>query len=64
LDAIAKEYNTAPASVALAWLIARRGITAPIASATDVKQLKELLNAATLRLSEEAIELLTMASEY
>jgi aryl-alcohol dehydrogenase-like predicted oxidoreductase len=64
LDAVAKEYNTVPASVALAWLIARPGVTAPIASATSVKQLKELLNAATIRLSEEAIELLTMASEY
>jgi aryl-alcohol dehydrogenase-like predicted oxidoreductase len=64
LDQVAKEYNTAPASVALAWLIARPGITAPIASATSVKQLKEILNSATIRLSEEAIELLTIASEY
>ena len=64
LDAIAKEYNTAPASVALAWLIARPGIVAPIASATSVKQLKEILSAATLKLNKEAIELLTIASGY
>ncbi len=64
LDQVAKEYNTVPASVALAWLIARPGVTAPIASATNVSQLKEILNAATIRLSEEAIELLTIASEY
>lgn len=64
LDAVAIEYNTAPASIALAWLIARPGITAPIASATSVKQLKEILSAATIRLNEEAIELLNIASEY
>jgi len=64
LDQVAKEYNTVPASIALAWLIARPGIIAPIASATSVSQLKEILNSATIRLNEEAIELLTIASEY
>lgn len=64
LDEISKEYNTTPAGVSLAWLISRPGITAPIASATSIKQLKEIINSATIRLSEEAIELLNLASNY
>jgi aryl-alcohol dehydrogenase-like predicted oxidoreductase len=64
LDEIAKEYNSTPSAIALAWLIARPGITAPIASATTVSQLKEIITSATINLSEEAMELLTVASEY
>jgi aryl-alcohol dehydrogenase-like predicted oxidoreductase len=64
LDEVSKAYNTTPASIALAWLIARPGITAPIASATSVKQLKEIINSATINLSEEAVEILTLASDY
>ncbi|QXV64601.1 aldo/keto reductase [Mucilaginibacter achroorhodeus] len=64
LDEVAQEYNTTPASVAIAWLIARQGITAPIASATSVKQLDDLANAAQLELSRETIEQLTKASSY
>ncbi|HVW15604.1 MAG TPA: aldo/keto reductase [Mucilaginibacter sp.] len=64
LDEVAKEYDAVPATIALAWLMARPGITAPIASATSVGQLKETLRAATIRLSEEAIDLLNAASDY
>ena len=64
LDKVADEYNTTPASVALAWLMERPGITAPIASSTSVQQLDELVKATELKLSGEAIELLTTASAY
>ena len=64
LDKVAKEYNTSPASVAIAWVIARPGITAPIASATSVRQLNELTKAIELNLSKDAIDLLTRASAY
>ncbi|MGN6640280.1 MAG: aldo/keto reductase [Mucilaginibacter sp.] len=64
LDEVAKEYNTVPATIALAWLITHPGITAPIASATNIKQMKELTNATTIRLREEAIEVLNVASHY
>ncbi|HVS91641.1 MAG TPA: aldo/keto reductase [Mucilaginibacter sp.] len=64
LDEVAKQYDAVPATIALAWLMARVGITAPIASATSIGQLKETLRAATIRLSEEAIDLLNAASDY
>lgn len=64
LDKVAEEYNATPASIALAWVMARPGITAPIASATSIQQLNELTKAASLNLKSEAIELLTAASNY
>lgn len=64
LDDVAAQYNTTPATVALAWLIARPGITAPIASATSVKQLKETAQAIDLNLGAYAIEHLNNASSY
>ncbi|MCJ2073544.1 aldo/keto reductase [Methylobacterium sp. J-030] len=62
LDAVAVAHGASPAQVALAWIIARPGITAPIASATSVAQLDELLGAARLSLSAEAITRLDAAS--
>lgn len=62
LDAVAKEYQSTPASVALAWLIAQPGITAPIASATSEKQLGDLVAAAGLKLDRTALEKLSAAS--
>jgi aryl-alcohol dehydrogenase-like predicted oxidoreductase len=62
LDAVAAEHGASPAQVALAWIIARPGITAPIASATSVAQLDELLGAVRLRLPAEAIARLDEAS--
>lgn len=63
LDGIAKDHGASPAQVALAWIIARPGITAPIASATSVAQLDELLGAARLTLPQEAVAKLDAASE-
>jgi aryl-alcohol dehydrogenase-like predicted oxidoreductase len=62
LDAIAAAHQATPAQVALAWLIARPGLTAPIASATTVEQLHELLGAMKLVLDNDEIEQLNLAS--
>jgi len=62
LDQVAAEYNVTPAQVSLAWLMAQPGITAPIASATNLDQLNDLIGAARLELSEEAVRLLNDAS--
>lgn len=64
LDEVSAQYNTKPAAVALAWLIARPTITAPIVSATTISQLKDLTQAANLQLNTETIEALTSASTY
>jgi aryl-alcohol dehydrogenase-like predicted oxidoreductase len=50
--------------VAIAWLIARPSITAPIASATSVEQLNDLVDSANLELDPAAIETLNKASAY
>jgi aryl-alcohol dehydrogenase-like predicted oxidoreductase len=63
LDEAARRHAASPASVALAWQIARPGITAPIASATTVGQLNELIAATQLRLDQAAIEQLNAASK-
>ncbi|WP_043690879.1 aldo/keto reductase [Luteimonas huabeiensis] len=62
LDAIAAAHRAAPAQVALAWLIARPSVTAPIASATSIAQLRELVAAAELVLSADEIAALDAAS--
>ncbi len=59
LDEAAKEHNATPAAIALAWLMARPSITAPIASATSVAQLKELMSAAEIRLNGESLKALS-----
>ena len=64
LDKVASDYNTSQASVAFAWIIARPGITAPIASATSTNQLNDLTKAAQLELKSDAIDLLNGASAY
>jgi aryl-alcohol dehydrogenase-like predicted oxidoreductase len=63
LDDIAAKHKSTPASVAIAWLIARPSVTAPIASATSIEQLESLVAAVNLELSTEDIELLNKASE-
>ncbi|MBS0393981.1 MAG: aldo/keto reductase [Proteobacteria bacterium] len=60
LDSVAAELRATPAQVALAWLMRR--VTAPIASATSVAQLDELLGATRLALSDEADARLVAAS--
>ncbi|MGZ4788714.1 MAG: aldo/keto reductase [Terriglobales bacterium] len=62
LDEVAKEHNAKPGQVAIAWLIARPSITAPIASATNVNQLRELIEATQLKLDKSSIEKLNQAS--
>jgi aryl-alcohol dehydrogenase-like predicted oxidoreductase len=64
LDEISAAYQAEPASVALAWLIARPSVTAPIASATSPKQLISLVKATALKLSPESIALLDQASAW
>jgi aryl-alcohol dehydrogenase-like predicted oxidoreductase len=59
LDAIAAEHEVAVAAVALAWLAAQPTVLAPIASATSVEQLSELIASAELELS--AVELKRLA---
>ena len=62
LDEVAAKHDSTPARVALAWLIARPGITAPIASATSLDQLKDLIAATKLHLDDDSLELLNRAS--
>ena len=62
LDKVGAEGGATPAQVALAWLIARPTITAPIASATSVKQWEELERSTHLRLGADAMRLLDEAS--
>jgi len=62
LDTVAQQHHLTPAKVALAWLIAHPSITAPIASATNLEQLNELIEATTIELDASAIDLLNQAS--
>lgn len=61
MDAIAAETGATLAQIALAWLMAQPGVTAPIASATSVTQLTELLGAWELELTTEQLDRLTAA---
>ena len=62
LDDAAKRHDATPAQVALAWLIAQPGITAPIASATSVEQVRELAGATRLKLAQDDLDALERAS--
>lgn len=62
LDEVAGGHGATPAQVALAWVMAQPGLTAPIASATSVAQLQELMGAAELSLSAEDLKALDVAS--
>jgi aryl-alcohol dehydrogenase-like predicted oxidoreductase len=62
LDSVAARLNSTPAQVALAWQIARPSITAPIASATSLDQLKGLVAAAALKLDADALRSIDIAS--
>ena len=63
MDEIAQHYNTSLASVALAWLINQPIVTAPIASATNLDQFKELVQAVNLKLEKDSIHKLNEASK-
>ena len=60
---VAERHDTEPAAIALAWLIARPGITAPIASATSVKQVESLAHATRITLAPEDVAILDEASD-
>ena len=65
LDALARiadAHGATPAQVALAWLLTRPGVTAPIASATSVAQLDELMGATRLTLDNDDLAALDRAS--
>jgi len=62
LDGVAAGHGANPAQVALAWLMARPGLTAPIASATSLAQLGDLVAATKLQLNPSDIELLNRVS--
>jgi aryl-alcohol dehydrogenase-like predicted oxidoreductase len=62
LDDVASTHGVSPSQIAIAWLIARPGITAPIVSATSVEQLKDVLAAANVALSAQEVQQLDAAS--
>ncbi len=62
LDAVSARHGAQPAEVALAWIMARPGVTAPIASATNATQMESLVKAASLKLSPTDIAELDRAS--
>ncbi|WP_298142389.1 aldo/keto reductase [Flavobacterium sp.] len=62
LDALSAAHNVTPAAIALAWLLKQETILAPIASATSVMQLNELLAVADINLNTDEIRLLNLVS--
>jgi aryl-alcohol dehydrogenase-like predicted oxidoreductase len=63
LDEVAHRYEAKPGQIAIAWLIARPSVTAPIASATNLEQLAELVEAAQIELDADSIQLIDAASK-
>lgn len=61
LDAVGARHGAAPSEVAIAWLMAQPGVTAPIASATSRKQVESLARAVALKLDSEDLALLDAA---
>ena len=62
LEEVAAEHHSTPARVALAWLMQQPGVTAPIASATSVEHLTDLIEGAKLALSHASLEKLNTVS--
>lgn len=62
LDTVSAAHGASPAQVALAWVMAQPGLTGPIASATSVTQLVELMGSARLKLSGDDLKALDAAS--
>jgi aryl-alcohol dehydrogenase-like predicted oxidoreductase len=61
MDAIAAETGASLSQIALAWVAAQPGVVAPIASATSVEQLDEIMGSEDVLLSEEHLAALTVA---
>ncbi|UOR05951.1 aldo/keto reductase [Hymenobacter aerilatus] len=64
LDEVADRHHATQAQVALAWIMAQPGLTAPIASATTVEQVRDIMKATILTLSPNDVKTLTDASAY
>jgi aryl-alcohol dehydrogenase-like predicted oxidoreductase len=62
LDQMAEQHRSTPARVALAWLMAKPSVTAPIASATSLEQLDDLIGSTRLKLDRSSMEFLNNAS--
>jgi aryl-alcohol dehydrogenase-like predicted oxidoreductase len=62
LDEVAARHQATQAQVALAWINAQPGLTAPIASATSAEQVKDLLKALEVELNQEDLQQLNQAS--
>ena len=62
LDKLAEKYSSTPSTIALAWLMTRPAVVAPIASATNTDQLKDLLKSVEIRLDAEDLNLLISGS--
>ena len=62
LEEVAGQHNAKPAEVALAWLMSREGVTAPIASATSVAQVESFARAAGLTINAAQLARLEIAS--
>jgi aryl-alcohol dehydrogenase-like predicted oxidoreductase len=62
LDRVSVRRSATPAQVALAWVMAKPAVTAPIASATSVEQLREIMGALELQLTTEDVAELDRAS--
>ena len=62
LDDAAKKHNSNPTQVALAWLMQRKSITAPIVSATSLQQLKDLIASPNVKLDAADVAALDKAS--
>jgi aryl-alcohol dehydrogenase-like predicted oxidoreductase len=63
LEEVAAQYEAKPGQIALAWLIARPSVTAPIASVTTLEQVAELVEAAEIELDAESIAKIDAASK-
>ncbi|MBB6270524.1 aryl-alcohol dehydrogenase-like predicted oxidoreductase [Pedobacter cryoconitis] len=64
LDEVSSKFKTNPAAVSIAWLLANPAITAPIASATNIGQLDDLIRATQLTLDQASVDLLNAASAF
>lgn len=62
LDQVARSKSATPAQVALAWCMARPGITAPIASATNLDQMEDILQSVNIQMDPASMALLNDAS--
>jgi aryl-alcohol dehydrogenase-like predicted oxidoreductase len=63
LEDVGQRYEAKPGQIAIAWLIARPSVTAPIVSATNLEQLAELVEAAEIELDADSIQKIDAVSK-